>query len=89
MNTNLIEDNKCDDQNMETENWNVELSGEIINSRQYTNENLEGEISNLTKTLNSTLNFVENEEIYWQTWEWKSKQHIFILSSAGKPIYSR
>ena len=30
------------------------------------------------------------EEVLWQTSEWKhQKKHIFILSSAGKPIYSR
>jgi hypothetical protein len=30
------------------------------------------------------------EEDYWQNPEWKErKKHVFILSAAGKPIYSR
>lgn len=30
------------------------------------------------------------EEEYWQNPEWKErKKHVFILSAAGKPIYSR
>lgn len=48
------------------------------------------EINNLTDELLPSLNLDDHEEeIYWQTDEWKSKEHIFVLSSAGKPIYSR
>lgn len=33
---------------------------------------------------------INSEENFWLTKEWQSKErHIFILSSAGKPIYSR
>lgn len=48
------------------------------------------EINNLTDELYPNLNVGEHEEeVYWQTADWKSKKHVFVLSSAGKPIYSR
>lgn len=51
---------------------------------------IDHEINNLTDELGPNLNLAEHEEeIYWQTAEWKSKKHVFVLSSAGKPIYSR
>lgn len=29
------------------------------------------------------------EDDFFNNEEWKGKKHIFILSSAGKPVYSR
>lgn len=50
----------------------------------------ETEIDKLTDTLSETLiDERPEDEIYWQTSEWKRKKHTFVLSSAGKPIYSR
>lgn len=51
----------------------------------------ECDVNQLTTKLNDSLISIENEEeIFWQTEEWKhKKKHVFILSSAGKPIYSR
>ena len=47
------------------------------------------EVEELITELNIECND-NDEEVFWQTNEWKhKKKHIFILSSAGKPIYSR
>jgi hypothetical protein len=48
------------------------------------------EVDELVTKLNNIPNNDGDEEVFWQTSEWKiKKKHIFILSSAGKPIYSR
>lgn len=53
--------------------------------------NDDNEVNQLTAKINENLiSHESDEEIFGQTAEWKrKKKHIFILSSAGKPIYSR
>lgn len=54
--------------------------------------NTDTELDALSNCLNNNLKSSDenDEDICWQTDEWKSKEkHIFVLSSAGKPIYSR
>lgn len=51
---------------------------------------LEDELEELQNKLEDYEENEYDEEACWQTEEWKNKEkHVFILSSAGKPIYSR
>lgn len=55
-----------------------------------TSDHQDEDVEELVTALNNIPNDDGDEEVCWQTTEWKShKKHIFILSSAGKPIYSR
>ncbi|KAJ9580107.1 hypothetical protein L9F63_004249, partial [Diploptera punctata] len=48
------------------------------------------ETAEVASQLSETSLTSNEEEEYWQNPEWKErKKHIFILSAAGKPIYSR
>ncbi len=71
---------------------NAEDSDPQPNSKIYAEKptlSTKEEIEDLTAKLNDIKCSEGDEEVYWQTAEWKSKKHIFVLSSAGKPIYSR
>lgn len=97
---NVDEETKESECISETEDKSIEnLSSEKCKTSTETTDSVSNEyeinedcdINQLTTKLNDSFISNENEEeIFWQTEEWKhKKKHVFILSSAGKPIYSR
>lgn len=92
-------DKKCENVSTDTVNYHDtekivdEICDKISSTKVLvadTDSELKNELEDLENKLDLDESLESNEEGSWQTQEWKNEEkHIFILSSAGKPIYSR